>query len=1486
MATLTLEDKIFNEQVLSEQLKEVEELEQYNPDSQVESIKAQELSIATGAAEDEIRADRLAGDDNFTAVAKTQGLNFDYALAIDQAYEDGLSPEAIAEVIQERKEKGDDMSLGEYMLIQNLMLSDNDVNPYAARTLTNMETWNRLLQKELEANDQSGISKVLSFLDVNVLRELTIGAFENVTFRSNREGNDIREAFNMMEPSEFQEWAKEYILERKAEGIFSDDSIWNLYKTANDATYLGDDPMAGINFLFGAADIATLGLAKGATAAVNTVKAGPKAVGKTGEVAGKLLSLYKSRRPIDVVSVEEGDAIAGTVLAKSVDDVGVQVDEVTAGRGLPQELDPASGPSARPSGVTFREGSRKTVLTEKLEEINRRGSFGEYVPYETIRQVANDTAVRIATRVNDVVINSKRIIDEGSEDYKVVVRLGKDGSGTAFRRKMDAQAIADKDPSLKVVRREEGRGWFIETEERINVLGLPDEIDRFDKGGFVGDAINKVFGAATIRLGEKIGAKFLQAEAGQALVGDLIKPYAKTINRVKGKEKENLSDFMTQLRDGELSYMRQAPSRESFEALYKTMYGSSPKKETSDAYVALQDINDATWQIKSSERLKRIVAEGGVYADFTDEFGAVVYRVDGQKVRIPDDEYILDLATGRTLRKDELTENNVVFKTPDTYVDHLFVTNVKSARALERVDVMPYNVGGPRTNSEFRWFVGSTKDQTLVSGNTISGGFKTILGSFGKEQAETAVRQINVISRRITEIMDGQGASDIFQITLSKPEYDELGNLIRANNDWNKHITDLEDLQRLAREYNFTFREQFVAKARDEKVSITEAGENPAMVGQSFGETVGTRLNMKRGDTPLMEFGGKKATNASPVSAIADQFGSEAFGYANRAASQNAMVGWVKLAEKNEGIVTFPAGIPKNDYLNRFLGAEVTRTGKFNDLAAQLREQQDVIKRRLNQSTWFSDKWDTFTASATEFIFEKTGKKVDLTGSDPSSQLLRVGFYSKFGFFNPDQFMLQALHSLTIAGISPVQGTKALGLAAPLLVVSSLKDEAARALAIQRLAKVSPISEEELTGLLRYIDESGRNIIDTQIIELQAPQKFGAASSLTEKAGGAINSFLDKSTIFFKEGERVTRMSSITTAYLEHRAKRPNIDPMSPEGRTWITNREQDLSFRMTTASRSFAQSGPMRVPTQWLTFSLRALENIAVGRNFTAGERMGMFAVMGPMFGLTGLGIGKMSGYVTEQLGYDPTEPETVKVFNRVKYGMMDTLLSELMGTETAYAQRVAPLGQIKDTYRKLMDDQFLTVLFGPSGEISSDIMVAATNAVKAMYGGRTETVREDLTQLLRNLSTVDKAVKIQELIETGNYRSRTRKLTVSGLEPSAAAAVLFGATPAPVQNYYDYSEMIFREGAATRKFENRLRQRANYAIVLLTQGDKSDIIRGTKLWEEITDELWASNLSNELKVSIQNRLARGEVLPDIMRNAMRLGLEYDAQVLQQQTQ
>lgn len=1480
VSLLTLDDQIFNEQVLMESLVGPQINKPYNPNSQVERTKAQEISIATDLPVDQIEAEREVGDDSSEVIAKNESLNFDYALAINQAYQDGLPPETIAAIIEERKEKGEDMSLSEYMLVQHLMLSDGDINPYAARTLTNMETWNRLMQQAIEENDQSGIGKVLSFFDVNVLREITIGAFENVTLRSNREGETIRAAFNQMKPEEFEKWALEYIDERKDEGIFSSDSIWNLYKTANDATYLGDDPMSGVYALFGAADIATLGTSRLVT----------KPASALARQTGKVLGVTKAKKPVDVIATLGDEVQAAGVASKLVDDIGAQTDEINAGRTLPEELDPVSGPNARPSGATVRDHTVKTRLTEELELANRRGTFGEYVPRASIEALALRTAQSIAKKTNNVALTRSvkplSVVDEGSDDYKIVVRMGKDKTGGFFRRKMDAEAIAKNDPALKVVKREEGRGWYLETEKRLDISDLPESMQIVQKSDFIRDSINKVFGAATVRLGDKLGAKFLQAESGQALIGDLVKPYQKKINKVKGKELENLSDFMTQLRDGELSHMRQAPSVASFESMYKTMYGSAPSKATTEGYEALIDILDTTWQIKSSERLKRAVAADGVFLEMTDEFGNVAYKVAQSQI---DDEFILDLATLRPIRKDKLKGDQIVYKVPETFMDHLYFVNPKGVRVLERVDIMPYNIGGPRTNSEFRWFLGTAKEQRLASGKQVSIGFKTLLGSFGKDQILLARTQLNNITREVKKLLDENGIDDIAELSLSKADYDELGNVIRANNTWNKHVTDLEDLQRLAQAHKFNFTEEFVAKARDEKISISEAGGDPTRFGLSVGEDVSVKMNnlgMKRGDTPLIEFGGKSATNANPISAIADQFGSEAFGYANRAASQSALVGWNKLAEANQGLINNwdrVSALPKNDFLGRLLEAEVTKTGKFNDVAAQLRETQDVIKRRLNQPTWLSDKWESFTRSATEFVFEKTGFKWDLAATDPSSQLLKVGFYSKFGFLNPDQFMLQGLHSLTIAGISPTSGIKALGLTTPMFVIANTKG-AARQTAIKRLAGMSGLSEDELNTLVRYIDESGRNIIDNQVIELQAPQKFGAASTLTGKAQASVGRLLDKSTIFFREGERFSRMTGIITAFLEHRAKRPDIDPLSPSGKTWITNREQDLTFRMTSASRSFAQSGPMRVPTQWLTFSLRAMENIVVGRNFTAGERARMALVMGPMWGLTGLGIGRTAGYVTEKMGYASDDPQAVEMHNMVKYGLFDQILGWGLGTETAYAQRAAPLGQVTDTYRKLFDESLITTLFGPSGEIAEDFYSAGINAIRAMLGGRTEMVREDLTQLVRNLSTVDKVVKIRELIETGNYRSRTRRLVVGGLTTRDAAAVLMGATPAPVQNYYDYQEMVFKKNEKYREIRTRLKAKADRAMSLLTEGDQEDFLRGSKLWEEINDELWSMPLTNELKISLQNSLINAGQIPDIMRNAHKLNLGYSAGLLQQQ--
>jgi hypothetical protein len=78
----------------------------------------------------------------------------------------------------------------------------------------------------------------------------------------------------------------------------------------------------------------------------------------------------------------------------------------------------------------------------------------------------------------------------------------------------------------------------------------------------------------------------------------------------------------------------------------------------------------------------------------------------------------------------------------------------------------------------------------------------------------------------------------------------------------------------------------------------------------------------------------------------------------------------------------------------------------------------------------------------------------------------------------------------------------------------------------------------------------------------------------------------------------------------------------------------------------------------------------------------------------------------------------------------------------------------------------------------------------------------------------------------------------------------------------------------------------KATLAMELLTNGDKDDMIRGSKLWEEISDEIWASRLSNQLKVTLQNSIVNVGQVNDIFKNAYRLGLEREAGYLSQQMQ
>jgi hypothetical protein len=116
------------------------------------------------------------------------------------------------------------------------------------------------------------------------------------------------------------------------------------------------------------------------------------------------------------------------------------------------------------------------------------------------------------------------------------------------------------------------------------------------------------------------------------------------------------------------------------------------------------------------------------------------------------------------------------------------------------------------------------------------------------------------------------------------------------------------------------------------------------------------------------------------------------------------------------------------------------------------------------------------------------------------------------------------------------------------------------------------------------------------------------------------------------------------------------------------------------------------------------------------------------------------------------------------------------------------------------------------------------------------------------------------------------------------SAAAVLFGAVPAPVQNYYDYTEMVYSKNNYYKEMRKRLQSKAIQADNLLTEGDEDDMVRGLKLRQEIQDEIFSSRLSSNLMLELQRSLINPDSVTNYFRNAIRLGLEFPTDMLTQQ--
>ncbi len=1351
-----------------------------------------------------------------------------YYQVFQRGYQQGKSVDDLTAEAADIGLKGSEfLSNPEFISEQALALNNYDYSAVDARVSTNYQIAQEIISTrkfELAAR-QGPFEKTLNSVD-RFLRDVSpVGTYEAITGKTEQQSRDILTAAATKSPAEFRSWFETFADGVAKEGLLAQNTIGALEDLTTEVLGMGYDPNKGLNQALSALDLIGVGelLAVGAKAAVRTSLKSSTSVGRVAAIRGS----------------DAASEAAEKILVRTPDP------EVLS-NVAPSSIDLVPQP-VRPSAAKFTEKFSQNEIVKGIDDLWQKGAFGRIADPQAIKVAAKDIADNYIKKVSNPVFDFK-VLDEGLGNFVSTVRFGKAMDGTPFKPLADGgvpqgvqklvEDIAQKVEKAEVVPvdvNDLSKGYVIEVSERVNVSGLPKALDEKlgIEAGIVRNTLgrvmnNEIMASSALRDNQRLTTLSQMAESSRAAVKDIIDPYTKSIQKLNSQERFTLQAVYTELRDGKDAALRTRYTEGEFAIKYQQLHPRNelPSPKAIEAYEALATIEEADYLLKTSSILNRYVEKG--YQNSVEVFDN--YFAPAKKVRrsdVPDDAQLYDAELGGKIRIQDLESDEIpIWKLDKPTADgQEFVVAPKQVRIIEPTDVMGYNPGGSRTNPNLNYFV-TLGDKRL----------KALMGTFSEKQAKTAVEQLGRIQRAV---IDGDNAID---------------DIISKNNDWNPSIQNFEDLQKLATDEGWDLtRGKIGYKGRNDDVLSDEVSGSEIFSGMKADEYINT--DMRRNDRVLMDFGGGRAYNEDPINSVLAQMGNSVFTYSNRAYARNAMVGWVKKAQQ-QGRNWFPEGVSPNDFETLFRKAEISGTDEF---ATRMSELRDITMRRLNMKDESALWMERQGQQIAEFVFDKTGKQLNLV--DHTNLMLKVGFQSAFGFGNVSHFFLQAFHATTIMAISPVHGFKGAAMTIPLRGALRATTKEAGDLAISRLAKAADISSKDAEELVEFIRTSGRAVVDGDAIEDGTgvgfgisgwngeSMKYSALSGVGYNISKLAGKGLDLGLYPFKQGERLSRLTAINTAFFEFKAKFPNVSALSDEARLWITRREQDLTFNMSSLSRGKVQAGFMKVPTQWLSYTLRSMEQIFVGRNFTKAERARLFVALAPMYGLTGFGMTSAADYLAEKMGLAPDG----SLYIALKYGMLDALVDVLPGdVEIGLGQRLAPVGAITDTYKKIFEEATITALGGPSGEIVGGISSAVLDSLSSLRHGHTATLTDDVVKILRQPSGLDNIAKAIGIFNNGVYRSKNGISLESEMSVGDGIVALTGFTPLEVVENYGRLGSIYNSNRKFTDFRKEVNRDAE-RIFDLMRGDRADVERAITLMNELHERISFSGFSASQTASLR---------------------------------
>jgi hypothetical protein len=458
----------------------------------------------------------------------------------------------------------------------------------------------------------------------------------------------------------------------------------------------------------------------------------------------------------------------------------------------------------------------------------------------------------------------------------------------------------------------------------------------------------------------------------------------------------------------------------------------------------------------------------------------------------------------------------------------------------------------------------------------------------------------------------------------------------------------------------------------------------------------------------------------------------------------------------------------------------------------QATASREAIKRIMNAGSNESRLWSVAINRLADWVdgkgFGETSAKILSTqDKDPINALKGMAFDLKLGLFDPSQLVIQTQTIAAMASLrNPVTAAK-FAYEGGLLRLAHVNqsDEL-----LSYLAKKSGMEVEEFKFMGKemrsggYLDVNGEHILTDH-----------HSSAVYGVPGSAIRKVRDAGRIPFFEAERLNRAYGYRMAWDDLRRKYKTTEALKKalndgSARRMLAAKTNDYTMNMLTSSAAAYQKGILAVPSQFMSYQLRMMENIFFSKRFTPTERIRLGVGQILLYGSAGIPFGRyMAESTIEATGVEFDESTVEQgIYRLIAGGLIDSSIYMLSTgkVDLAFSDRAAVGKGIENVVKDIFgwgvqQKSMADILFGAAtsvgGQVMSDAFKSiqyAAAAASSEQVGVTEVTPEIVKAMAENISTASRALRAYYVFKYNVWASQEtgKALTFASTAESVAAA------------------------------------------------------------------------------------------------------------------